>query len=160
MNSAKQERPALWMDALAQDLRYGLRAVRKSLGFTAAAVITLALGIGANTAIFTVVNAVLLKPLTFPDADRIVQFLYPNSLLNNITSIPEFHFYQRQTSVFKEVAAYDFAGPGFNLTGERPEQVRGIHVTEGFSASSVFRRCWDALSRRKKICPTAAKWWC
>jgi putative ABC transport system permease protein len=123
------------MDTLAQDLRYGLRALRKSPGFTAAAVITLALGIGANTAIFTVVNAVLLKPLTFPGADRIVQFLYPNSLLNNITSIPEFHFYQRQTSVFKEVAAYDSAGPGFNLTGERPEQVRGIHVTgvtEGF----------------------------
>jgi putative ABC transport system permease protein len=132
VNSAKQERPGLWMDTLAQDLRYGQRALRKSLGFTAAAVITLALGIGANTAIFTVVNAVLLKPLTFPDADRIVQFLYPNSLLNNITSIPEFHFYQRQTSVFKEVAAYDFAGPGFNLTGERPEQVRGVHVTEGF----------------------------
>ena len=94
--------------------------------------LTLALGISVNTAIFTVVNAVLLKPLTYPDADRIVQFLYPNALLNNITSIPEFHFYQRQTSVFKEVAAYDFAGPGFNLTGERPEQVRGIHVTEGF----------------------------
>jgi putative ABC transport system permease protein len=69
----------------------------KAPGFTVAAIAALALGIWA--AIFTVVNAVLLKPLTFPDAHRIVQFLYPNSLLNNITSIPEFHFYQRQTSV-------------------------------------------------------------
>jgi putative ABC transport system permease protein len=108
------------------DISYALRQLRKSPGFAFIAVLTVALGIGVNTAIFTVVNAVLLKPLTYPDADRIVQFLYPNSLLNNITSIPEFHFYQRQTSVFKEVAAYDFAGPGFNLTGELPEQVRGI----------------------------------
>jgi putative ABC transport system permease protein len=119
------------------DISYALHQLRRSPGFSFIAVLTLALGISVNTAIFTVVNAVLLKPLTYPDADRIVQFLYPNSLLNNITSIPEFHFYQRQTSVFKEVAAYDFAGPGFNLTGVRPEQVRGIHVTEGFSASSV-----------------------
>ena len=95
------------MDTLAPDLRYGLRALRKSPGFTAAAVITLAPGIGANTAIFTVVNAVLLKSLTFPDADRIVQFLYPNSLLNNITSIPEFHFYQRQTSVIRMALGAD-----------------------------------------------------
>lgn len=114
------------------DVSYALRQLRKSPGFAFIAVLTLALGISVNTAIFTVVNAVLLKPLTYPDADRIVQFLYPDSLLNNITSLPEFHFYQRQTCVFKEVAAYDFAGPGFNLTSERPEQVRGIHVTEGF----------------------------
>jgi putative ABC transport system permease protein len=120
------------LQTVQRDIRYALRQLRKSPGFAFVGVLTVGLGIGANTAIFTVVNAVLLKPLTYPDADRIVQFLYPNSLLNNITSIPEFHFYQRQASVFKEVAAYDFSGPGFNLTGERPEQVRGIHVTEGF----------------------------
>jgi putative ABC transport system permease protein len=120
------------LQTVQRDISYALRQLRKSPGFAFIAVLTLALGIGANTAIFTVVNAVLLKPLTYSDADRIVQFLYPNSLLNNITSIPEFRFYQRQTSAFKEVAAYDFAGPGFNLTGERPEQVRGIHVAEGF----------------------------
>jgi putative ABC transport system permease protein len=120
------------LQSVQRDISYALHQLRRSPGFAFIAVLTLALGIGANTAIFSVVDAVLLKPLTYPHADRIVQFLYPNSLLDNITSIPEFHFYQRQTSVFKEVAAYDFAGPGFNLTGERPEQVRGIHVTEGF----------------------------
>jgi putative ABC transport system permease protein len=120
------------LQSVQRDISYALHQLRRSPGFAFIAVLTLALGIGANTAIFSVVDAVLLKPLTYPDADRIVQFLYPNSLLDNITSIPEFHFYQRQTSVFEEVAAYDFAGPGFNLTGERPEQVRGIHVTEGF----------------------------
>ncbi len=49
-----------------------------------------------------------------------------------IASIPKFHIYQQQTSIFKEVAAYDFAGPGFNLTGDRPEQIHGIHVTESY----------------------------
>jgi predicted permease len=105
----------------------------KNPGFAIAAVAALALGIGANTAIFTVVNAVLLKPLSYPDADRIVAFLLTSPDGNNpIGSIPKFHIWQQQTSVFKEVAAFDFAGPGFNITGDRPEQIHGIHVTEGY----------------------------
>ena len=121
------------MGNLWNDVKHSLRMFLKSPGFTIAAVSALALGIGANTAIFTVVNAVLLKPLTYPDADRMVEFLAPSTLIaNNLACIPEFHFYQRQTSVFKEVAAYDNAGPGFNLTGDRPEQLHGIHVTEGY----------------------------
>jgi predicted permease len=115
------------------DVKHALQMFCKNPGFTIAAVAALALGIGANTAIFSVVNAVLLKPLTYPDADRMVEFLFPSNLANNfLTSIPEFHAYQRATSVFKEVAAYDVAGPGFNLTGDRPEQLHGIHVTEGY----------------------------
>ena len=106
---------------------------RKNPAFTIAAISALALGIGANTAIFTVVNAVLLKPLTYPDADRMVEFLYPSILANNfLTAIPEFHAYQRQTTLFKDVAAYDVAGPGYNLTGDRPQQLHGIHVSEAY----------------------------
>ena len=121
------------MRDLRNDIRHALQMFFKNPGFSIAAVAALALGIGANTAIFTVVNAVLLRPLSYPNADRIVEFLFPSSLANNFLScIPEFHAYQRQSSVFKEVAAYDNAGPGFNLTGERPEQVHGIHVTEGY----------------------------
>ena len=79
------------------------------------------------------VNTVLLKPLTYPNADRMVDFLaHSSGLANNLHCIPEFHFFQRQTNLFKEVVAYDNAGPGFNLTGGRPEQVHGIHVTEGY----------------------------
>ena len=121
------------METLISDVRHAVRMLAKAPGFTIAAVAALALGIGANTAIFSVVNAVLLKPLTYPDADRMVDFpAQVTGLANSLHSIPEFHFFQRQTKVFKEVVAYDNAGPGFNLTGGRPEQVHGIHVTEGY----------------------------
>jgi predicted permease len=115
------------------DIRHSLHMFLKNPGFTIAAVAALALGIGANTAIFTVVNAVLLKPLSYPNADRIVEFLliWPGGT-GDAASIPKFHIWQQQTSVFKEVAAYDTAGPGFNITGDHPEQIHGIHVSEGY----------------------------
>jgi predicted permease len=121
------------MGSLWNDIKHSVHMFIKNPGFAIAAVAALALGIGANTAIFTVVNAVLLKPLSYPNADRIVAFLLTSPDGNNpIGSIPKFHIWQQQTSIFKEVAAYDFAGPGFNITGDRPEQIHGIHVTEGY----------------------------
>ena len=121
------------MGNLLSDLRHSLRMFVKNPGFTIAAVAALALGIGANTAIFTVVNTVLLKPLTYPDPDRIVQFLLTSPNGNGAgASITKFHNWQEQTSVFQDVTAYDFGGPGFNLTGAVPEQVHGIHVTKDY----------------------------
>ena len=121
------------MAEFARDLKHALHLFRKSPGFTLAAVSALALGIGANTAVFTVVNAVLLKPLGYPDAARLVLFdimepegRYPNA------SIPNFRIYREQTSVFSDVAAFDNGGPGLNLTGERPEQVQGMHVSQSY----------------------------
>ena len=115
------------------DVKHSLHMFIKNPGFTIAALAALALGIGTNTAIFTVVNAVVLKPLSYPDADRIMQFMNTGphgSWLG--ASITKFHNWQQQTSAFQEVAAYDTSGPGFNITGDRPEQVHGLHVTEGY----------------------------
>jgi putative ABC transport system permease protein len=127
------------------NFKHALRMFRANPGFTFAAIAALALGIGVNTAIFTVVDTVLLKPLTYPDADRIVQFLLTSPQGNGpAASIPKFFLWQQQTSAFQDVAAYDFGGPGFNLTGDQPEQVHGIHVTQGyfslFGASPMLGR--------------------
>ena len=105
----------------------------KNPGFTFAVVAALALGIGADTAIFSVVNTVLLKPLAYPDPDRIVQFLGTSPEGSGPgASATEFHVWQQQASVVQDVAAYDFSGKGLNLTGAVPEQVHGVHVTEAY----------------------------
>lgn len=115
------------------DLRYALRMLIANPAFSLTAIAALALGIGANTAIFTVVDNVLLKPLTYPQPDRMVQFMntFPNG--NSPVGSPvNFNAWRAQTSIFQDVAAYDFGGPGFNLTGAVPEQVHGIHVSEAY----------------------------
>jgi putative ABC transport system permease protein len=133
------------MSNFRDNFKHALRMFRANPGFTFAAIAALALGIGINTAIFTVVDTVLLKPLTYPDADRIVQFMLTSPQGNGpAASIPKFLLWQQQTSAFQDVAAYDFGGPGFNLTGAQPEQVHGIHVTQGyfrlFGASPMLGR--------------------
>ena len=121
------------MSDFLDNLKHAVRMFRRNPGFTFAAIAALALGIGINTSIFTVVDTVLLKPLTYPDADRIVQFLHKSpDGQGSGTSIPDFLTFEQQSSVFQDVAAYDFGGPGFNLTGDRPEQVHGIHVTQAY----------------------------
>jgi putative ABC transport system permease protein len=122
------------METFLRDIRNGFRTLTKTPGFTAVAVLTLALGIGANTAIFSVVNAVLLQPLSYPNPDRLVELVWTSADGNNdVASIPKFNVWRQQTQVFDSVAAYDFAGPGINLTGgDRPEQVKGIRVSADY----------------------------
>lgn len=122
------------METFLKDLKHSLRLFRQSPGFTLAAVAALALGIGANTAIFSVINTVLLKPLSYPDADRIVQFILTSPDGSGPGgSVTKFNIWRRQTAVFQDVTAYDFGGPGLNVTGDdRPVQIKGIHVTAGY----------------------------
>jgi putative ABC transport system permease protein len=122
------------MEIFVTNLRQSLRILAKSPGFTLVAVLTLALGIGANTAIFSVVNAVLLQPLSYPNPDRLVELVWTTADgVADVASIPKFNVWREQTQVFDSVAAYDFAGPGINLTGgDRPEQLKGIRVSADY----------------------------
>ena len=98
------------METLLLNLRQSLRALAKSPGFAIVAILTLALGIGANTAIFSVVNTVLLQPLAYPDPDRLVELVWTSADgIADIASIPKFNAWHAQTQVFDSVAAYDFA---------------------------------------------------
>src|SRR5713226_1845247 len=134
------------MGTLLQDLRYGLRMLAKNPGFTAVAVLTLALGIGANTAIFSVVNAVLLNPLPYEDADRLVMIEgnYLRLGMENLgASPPEFFDYQEQGRVFDGLGAFN--NVNFNLTGgDQPERIVGARVSAGLfgllGAEPVFGR--------------------
>ena len=122
------------MEQLFADLKQAFRMLRRSPGFAATAILALALGIGANTAIFSVVNAVLLKPLPYPQADRLVVLM--NSSPQGTfpaASVPKFNIWRAQTQVLEDVVAYDVGGPGINVGGgDRPEQLKGIHVSHDF----------------------------
>ena len=125
------------MSGVLQDLRYAFRQIRKAPAFAAVAVITLALGIGANTAIFSVVNGVLLRVLPFRDADRLVRIWHtpPQSSfpgINQFSVSPANYLdWQNQNHVFESMAIYGFRG--FTLTGgDKPEQVTASAVSAGF----------------------------
>ena len=125
------------METLLADVRHSFRVLIKSPGFTIVAVLALALGIGANTAIFSVIDRVLLAPLPFPDSERImrVQRKFPNGNGSSI-SIPKFMAW-RKSRRFQSMAAYDFGSVSLNLgTSDRPNPINGMHVTANFF--SVF----------------------
>ena len=123
------------MESIVKDIRYGMRSLLKHPGFTAVAVITLALGIGANTAIFSVVNGVLLRPLPFKEPDRLMMIRE-----TKLPQFPEFSVapgnfvdWKKQNTVFERLVA--FRGSSLNLVGTGdPERLRGMNVTEGFFA--------------------------
>jgi putative ABC transport system permease protein len=120
------------MASLARDLRYALRMLRRSPGYTSIAILTLAISIGANTAIFSFVDGVLLKPLPYRDADRIVRVMEkpPQGERNGISTL-NFLDWQRDNTVFDFLAAQ--TGGGATLTGvTEPVQLRGGRVSADF----------------------------
>ncbi len=122
------------METLFKDIRYGIRNLLKRPGFAAVAVITLALGIGANSAMFSVVNAVLLRPLSYPESDRIVLLEGVNpsqGITDSNMSIPDFADWQKQNQVFEQIAGF-VTGGSLLTSGDETERVRGTGVTADF----------------------------
>ena len=119
------------MGTLWQDMRYGLRSLRKAPGFTLVAVLTLALGIGANTAIFTVVNAVLLRPLAFQDPSRVVMVREKSPYPTFSTSYENYKDWRDQSHSFESMQASCLAGMALTGMGE-PELLTARYTTAGF----------------------------
>jgi predicted permease len=136
------------MGTLAADIRYAFRMLRTNFAFTVVAITVLALGIAANTAIFTVIDSVLLQPLPYPEPDRLMQVgrLYPNNNYGFSNSIPKYMVW-RQNQVFGSMTLFGQGGPGMNLGGgDRPEQVKSLRASEGyfkvFGVAPLFGRTY------------------
>jgi len=130
----RDERGTRFLEQFWQDARFGLRMLRKNPGFAAVVVLTLALGIGANTAIFSVVNSVLLRPLPYPQPYQLVELelkLQRGDLIDSMT-VPQFQFFRDHSSVFQSVAG--FRG-GFDISlkqGQTIDWVTSAQVTDNF----------------------------
>jgi MacB-like protein len=123
------------LDSVWQDIRFGARMLLKKPGFTAAAVATLALGIGANTTMFSVINSVVLQPLPFPQADRLLlaHWRWDSAAENHSVTGTEYTFWRENSRSLQEVAAYSLSNSGFNLTGgSEAQRVRGLPVSDNF----------------------------
>jgi predicted permease len=121
-----------WLENLLQDLRYGARTLRKSPGFAAVAILTLALGIGVNTALFSVVNGVLLNPLPYPQPNLLVE-LWWDRTPGQHSSVPYLNFldWQKESTAFSAVGAY--LQDNMILTGAgEPERVDGVKISANF----------------------------
>ena len=119
------------MDSILKDLRYGVRSLLKRPGFTVIAIMTLAIGIGANTAIFSVVDATLLRQLPYPASERLVM-LWSTGKGQMSSCVPDYREWRDQNQVFTGLGAYWYGD--FNLTGDNQnaERVQGAFVTSNF----------------------------
>ena len=142
------------MHTLWQDLRHGARALANNLGFTAVAVLTLALGIGANTAIFSVVNSILLQPLPYKDPGKLV-FVWSTMVSQGVpisgAAAPDFREWRDRNRVFSGMAAYTFADFNLALPGEEPSRLQGAAISPDlFSVLGVNPFFGRALLREEE----------
>ena len=138
------------VEAFFQDVRHALRMLRRSPAFTLTAIITLALGIGANSAIFSVASGVLLRPLPYPAAERLAMVWMDNSrisLREDWHSYPDYADYRTQSTTFEDIAIFN--GTSRTLTGDgEPERVLGAH-----SSANLFT-CWACRPRAAASTPS------
>ena len=129
----------IWFDQLSQDLRYGLRTARRSPGFSAVVIVTLALGIGLTTAVFSVVNAVLVRPLSYPHPDRLVWIAtYDERFKDEVVVAPDLVAWRENAATFDQIVGEYPDGETIDVDGEAV-QARIVAVTDGF---------WDLTGAR------------
>jgi hypothetical protein len=149
--NCREERRGFWLESFYADVRYGLRILRKNPGFASVAILTLALGIGANTAIFSVVQGVLLAPLPYRQPENLVLvWQYNQTLKRAITdSYPDFLDWQRNVRSFQQMAAYDSQDHNLTAPGT-PEHLSGEEISSGF-LSTLGIQSWVVNFRQPKI---------
>ncbi len=156
------------MNAIIQDIRFALRMMAKNLGFTVVALFVLAMGIGSNSALFSVVNSVLLEPLPYRESDRLVQIGREYTIgRSDALSISQFLYWSENNSVFDGIGLYDGRGGGTNLVeGDRPERIASIRVSPSFfsvlSASPQLGRSFnesDSIEGAEKVAIVSDNLW-
>jgi putative ABC transport system permease protein len=154
------------MGSFLQDLKHSIRMFLHSPGFTLTAVLALALGVGANTAIFSLINTVLLKPVNFPDPERIVIFMNVSPQGSGFGASPvKFNFFRSQTGVFQDVAAWTFGVANYKA-GDVPEQIQETQASANFfslfGATMVHGRSYtteEDLPRGRDVAVLAYGFW-
>ena len=152
------------MDTFLQDFRYGVRNLLRQRGSSIVAVVTLALGIGASTAIFSVVDAAMLRPLPYPKPEQLVSVnpeqVLPDGKVSRATaSMEDMRFMQKADDVFSQVAAWGSAFRGRIAEGPEPERIQVAHLHRGLPADARRHAAASAATSRSPTCSRTRRWW-
>ncbi len=144
------------MESCLKDVKHSIRVLRQSPSFTMTAVAALAMGIAANTAIFTMVNAVVLRPLPYANSGRIVNIGRQGG--NGTASIPMFNFWEQHNPGFEDLAAYS---PSMNMNGgDKPELVAAMPSSQNYFRLFGANPVLGEPSRERRTGPEVREYWC